>query len=166
MRLNDPRRRASGKRVTAHLREFATDGKRSYPKNQILNPLVPDGPGDLNVEKQDSILRPDDFVFLSDNKQCWLIRTADIWLLEACGDQTRIQFPDGAVLVRRMLRDCERRLDAATFFRASRDCVINLTHVKQTRLLDSAHLLFLLPNGKEVIVSGSQNALFRKIRAL
>jgi DNA-binding LytR/AlgR family response regulator len=165
MRLNDSRRRASGKRVSARRREF-TDGHRSSSKNQLCDTLAPDEPGDLNVEKQDRTLRPDDFVFLSDNRQCWLIRTADIWFLEACGDQTRIQFPDGAVLVRRLLRDCERRLDASTFFRASRDCVINLTHVKQTRLLDSAHLLFLLPNGKEVIVTGSQNALFRKIRAL
>jgi DNA-binding LytR/AlgR family response regulator len=164
MNLHDSPRRASGKRVTAHRREI-TKG-RSAPKNQILDSLALGGPGDLNVEKQDKTLRLDDFIFLSDNKQCWLIRTADIWFLEACGDQTRIQFPDGAVLVRRLLRDCERRLDASTFFRASRDCVINLTHVKQTRLLDSARLLFLLPNGKEVIVSGSQNALFRKILAL
>jgi DNA-binding LytR/AlgR family response regulator len=165
MRLKDSRRRASGKQVTAHGRGIK-GAKQSAPKDPILDTSALDGPGDLNVEKQDCTLRPDDFVFLSDNRQCWLIRTADIWFLEACGDRTRVQFPDGAVLVRRMLRDCERRLDACTFFRATRDCLINLTHVKQTRLLDSAHLLFLLPNGKEVVVTGSQNALFRKIRAL
>ena len=165
MRLNDSRRRASGTRITAHRRKIQ-EGKQSSTKSQILDPLVLEGPADPNVEKPNNTLRLDDFVFLSDNRHCWLIRTADIWFLEACGDQTRIQFPDGAVLIRRRLRDCERRLDSSTFFRASRDCVINLTHVKQTRLLDSAHLLFLLPNGKEIVVSGSQNALFRKIRAL
>ena len=58
------------------------------------------------------------------------------------------------------------RLDRATFFRATRDYVINLTHVKQTRLLDASRVLFVLPTGQEVIVSGPQNALFRKMRAL
>ena len=128
--------------------------------------LETDGSINPIVKKDDRTLRLHDFVFLSDNSKCWLIRTADIWLLEACGDHTRIHLPDGTALIRRLLRDCERRLDSSTFFRATRDCVINLTHVKQTRLLDSAHILFVLPNGKEVMVSGRQNLLFRKMRAL
>ena len=140
--------------------------KPSAPTDRILDRYEPDGPTNLIVEKDDRILRLDDFIFLSDSSKCWLIRTADIWFLEACGDHTRVHLPDGTVLVRRLLRDCERRLDSSTFFRATRDCVINLIHVKETRLLDSAHVLFLLPNGKEVIVSGRQNVLFRKMRAL
>ncbi|MGA7393079.1 MAG: LytTR family DNA-binding domain-containing protein [Terrimicrobiaceae bacterium] len=165
MRLNDSRRGASSRRITAHRRERKGE-KQSSTQNQILDPPVLEGRAEPNMERQDNTLRPDDFVFLSDNRQCWLIRTADIWFLEARGEQTRVEFLDGTIVIRRILRDCERRLDASTFFRASRDFVINLTHVKQTRLLDSAHLLFLLPNGKEIVVSGSQNALFRKIRAL
>ena len=164
MKLNDSRRRASGKLVTAHRHEMA-EKKPSTPADRILDPIEPDGPTNP-VGKDDRTLRLDDFVFLSDNSKCWLIRTAEIWLLEACGDHTRIHLPDGTVLVRRPLRDCERRLDSSTFFRATRDCVINLTHVKQTRLLDSSRVIFLLPNGKEVIVSGRQNVLFRKMRAL
>jgi two-component system, LytTR family, response regulator len=119
-----------------------------------------------NVEKGEDTLRLDDFVFLSSEKKCWLIQTGDIWFLEACGEQTRIHLPNGAVLVRRTLADCERRLDSSIFFRATRDYIINLTHVKQTRLLDSSRVLFVLPNGKEVVVSGRQNFLFRKMRAL
>jgi len=164
MKLNDSRRRASGKDVTADRPEMA-EGKRSAPTDR-LDPFEPDESTNLTVERDAHTLRPDDFVFLSDNSKCWLIRTADIWFLEACGGHTRIHLPDGTVLVRRLLRDCERRLDSSTFFRATRDCVINLTHVKQTRLLDSSRVLFLLPNGKEVIVSGRQNVLFRKMRAL
>jgi two-component system, LytTR family, response regulator len=165
MKLNDSRRRASGKHLTAHRHDLA-EKKPSAPTDRILYPFEPDEPTNLTVRKDHRTLRLDDFVFLSDNRKCWLIRTADIWLLEACGDHTRIHLPDGTVLVRRLLRDCERRLDSSTFFRATRDCVINLTHVKQTRLLDSSRVLFLLPNGQEVIVSGRQNVLFRKMRAL
>ena len=165
MKLKDSRLRPSGKGVTAHRNEMAEKAPAA-PPGRILDPFEPDGPIDLTVEKDDRRLRLDDFVFLSENSKCWLIRTADIWLLEACGDHTRIHLPDGTALVRRHLRDCERRLDNSTFFRATRDCVINLTHVKQTRLLDCAHVLFVLPNGMEVIVSGKQNLLFRKMRAL
>ena len=165
MKLNDSRRRASGKHVTAHRHDLA-EKKLSAPTDRILDAFERDGPTNLTVRKDPRTLRLDDFVFLSDNRKCWLIRTGDIWLLEACGGHTRIHLPDGTVLVRRPLRDCERRLDSSTFFRATGDCVINLTQVKQTRLLDSSRVLFLLPNGQEVIVSGRQNVLFRKMRAL
>jgi two-component system, LytTR family, response regulator len=165
MKLNASRPRASGKHVTAHWHEMA-EKKPCAPTDRILDPIELDKPTNLTMGKDDRILRPDDFVFLSDNRKCWLIRTADILLLEACGDRTRIHLPEGTVLVRRPLRNCERRLDSSTFFRATRDCVINLTHVKQTRLLDSSRVLFLLPNGREIIVSGRQNVLFRKMRAL
>jgi two-component system, LytTR family, response regulator len=165
MKLNDSRRRASGNDITAHRHEVA-EKEPCALTDRILDPFERDGPKNPPVGKTDRTLRLDDFVFLSDSRKCWLIRTADIWLLEACGDHTRIHLPNDTVLVRRPLRDCERRLDSSTFFRATRDCVINLTHVKQTRLLDSSRVLFLLPNGQEVIVSGRQNVLFRKMRAL
>ena len=32
----------------------------------------------------------DDFIFLSDSNSCRLIRTSDIWFLEAAGEQTRV----------------------------------------------------------------------------
>jgi two-component system, LytTR family, response regulator len=165
MKLNVSRPRASGKQVTAQWHEMA-EKKPCAPTDRVLDPIELGEPTNLTMGKDDRTLRPEDFVFLSDNRKCWLIRTAEILLLEACGDRTRIHLPDGTVVVQRPLRNCECRLDSATFFRATRDCVINLTHVKQTRLLDSSRVLFLLPNGREVIVSGRQNVLFRKMRAL
>ncbi|HEY5705690.1 MAG TPA: LytTR family DNA-binding domain-containing protein [Terrimicrobiaceae bacterium] len=160
--MKDSRRRASDKNAPA-------DGHLTAEQNQFPeapDPLDPGGTGNPNLERDDRTLRLHDFVFLSDNSKCWLIRTAHIWFLEACGDNTRVHLPEGTVLIRRLLRDCERRLDSSTFFRATRDFIINLTHVKQTRLLDSSRVLFVLPDGREVIASGRQNVLFRKLRAL
>jgi DNA-binding LytR/AlgR family response regulator len=117
-------------------------------------------------EHDERVLRPDDFVFLSGKGTCRLIRTGEIWLLEACGGRTRVSMPGGTVVLRRTLAECERRLDNTAFFRATRDCIINLMHVKQTRLLDCSRVAFVLPNNKQVIVSGEQNAIFRKMRAL
>jgi two-component system LytT family response regulator len=156
MKLNDAEGCASAEHIGPH-RQPTRDETESNTLNFDRA---------THVEKGEDTLRLDDFVFLSSEKKCWLIQTGDIWFLEACGEQTRIHLPDGAVLARRNLADCERRLDSSIFFRATRDCVINLTHVKQTRLLDSSRVLFVLPNGKEVVVSGRQNFLFRKMRAL
>ena len=49
-----------------------------------VDPLELERPANLDVEKDDPILRLDDFVFLSSERKCWLIRTGDIWFLEAC----------------------------------------------------------------------------------
>ena len=138
----------------------------SPPATRTLEQLEQDEPADPIPEHDERVLRPDDFVFLSGKGTCCLIRTGDIWLLEACGGRTRVFIPGGAVVLRRTLAECERRLDNTAFFRATRDCIINLMHVKQTRLLDCSRVAFVLPNNKQVIVSGEQNAFFRKMRAL
>lgn len=146
-------------RSSAHI-ELAPAGRKTAES------LEQDEAPDPIPEPDQRILRPDDFVFLSGKGTCCLIRTGDIWLLEACGGRTRVSIPGGTVVLRRTLAECERRLDQTAFFRATRDCIINLMHVKQTRLLDCSRVAFVLPNNKQVIVSGEQNAFFRKRRAL
>ena len=95
----------------------------------------------------------DDFVILTDDMECSMVGTEDISLLEAHRKFTLVHIPDGKFLVRRSLKDCERRLDSSTFFRASRGCIVNLGQVKQSRLSNDGNLIFLLKDGKEVVFS-------------
>ena len=152
--------------ATPETRPDPTSIKLPHPATRNIEHLEQDEPTDPLSEQDQRVLRPDDFVFLSGKGTCWLIRTGDIWLLEACGGRTRVSMPRGTIVLRRTLAECERRLDNTAFFRATRDCIINLMHVKQTRLLDCSRVAFMLPNNKQVIVSGEQNAFFRKMRAL
>jgi LytTr DNA-binding domain-containing protein len=108
----------------------------------------------------------DDFVFLSDNVNCWVVRVSDISILEACGNYTRVYFSNATALIRRPLRECECKLDPSTFFRTRRDCVVNLSRVKQMRMLDAKRFLFVLLDGKEVPMSRKQSLIFRKTKAL
>ena len=108
----------------------------------------------------------DDFIFLSDNVKCWVVRASEISTLEACGNYTRVNLSDATALIRRPLRECETRLDPSTFFRTRRDCVVNLSRVKQMRMLDAKRFLFVLLDGKEVAMSRKQSLLFRKQKAL
>ena len=159
------KRHASGRRLSTNQRRLR--GAEKPPSVADRGTGCPRGCKTTDPESEDNCaLGLDDFIFLSDSNSCRLIRTSDIWFLEAAGEQTRVHAADGNVRTKRPLHECEKRLDRATFFRATRDYVINLTHVKQTRLLDASRVLFVLPTGQEVIVSGPQNALFRKMRAL
>ena len=117
-------------------------------------------------ESVPTILHRDDFVLLTDDIRSWILRIEDISLLEACRKLTLVHFPDGKVLIRRSLGAFERRLDSSIFFRASRDCIVNLSHVKQPRLLEDERIFFLLKDGREVVLSRRQSVLFRKTRGL
>jgi two-component system, LytTR family, response regulator len=117
-------------------------------------------------ESVPTILHRDDFVLLTDNIRFWILRTEDISLLEACLNYTLVHFFDDRLLIRRTLGDCERRLDSSIFFRASRSCIVNLSQVKQPRLLEDESISFLLKDGKEVVFSRRQSVLFRKTRGL
>ena len=165
MKLHDSGSDAIERLVPETRAESATEGV-SPPATGTLDQFEEDEPTEPIAEQDERVLRPDDFVFLSGKGNCWLIRTGEIWLLEACGGRTRVLMPRGTVVLRRTLAECERRLDNSTFFRATRDCIINLMHVKQTRLLDCSRVAFVLPNNKQIVVSGEQNAFFRKMRAL
>ena len=99
--------------------------------------------------------------------ECSMVGTEDISLLEAHRKFTLVHLPDGKFLVRRSLKECERRLDSSTFFRASsRGCIVNLSHVKQSRFLEDGSLIFILRDGKEVVLSRRQSVLFRKTHGL
>ena len=117
-------------------------------------------------ESVPTIFSCDDFVLLTDDIKHWIVRIEDISLLEAHQNFTIAHFPNGKVLIRRSLADCERRLDSSMFFRASRDCIVNLSQVKQSRLSKDRGLIFLLEDGKEVVLSRRQSVLFRKTRGL
>jgi two-component system LytT family response regulator len=109
-------------------------------------------------ESEPAILHRNDFVLLNDEIKHWIVRIEDISLLEAHQNFTISHVPNGEVLIRRSLADCERRLDSSMFFRASRDCIVNLSQVKQSRLSKD--------RGLEVVFSRRQSVLFRKTRGL
>jgi DNA-binding LytR/AlgR family response regulator len=114
----------------------------------------------------DQPLGNDDFVVLTDNIKCCILRMSDLLRLEAEGNYTRVYWIGSSMLIRRPLRDCEKRLDRSKFFRARRDCIVNLEHVKHTRIVDLMRYVFVLEDGTEVTLSRRQSLVLRKSRAL
>ena len=119
------------------------------------------------AESKRHIFHRDDFVLLTDDdSKCRLARIQDISILEAFRNTTLVHFADDKFLIRRSLVEVGRRLDSSIFFRASRDCIVNLSQVKQPRFLKDGGLSFLLRDGKEVLFSRRQSVLFRTRRGL
>ena len=124
-------------------------------------------PGEVLYELSgDEPLNNDDFVVLTDNIKCCILRMSDLLRLEAEGNYSRVYWIGSSMLIRRPLRDCEKRLDRTKFFRARRDCIVNLEHVKHTRIVDLMRYVFVLQDGTEVTLSRRQSLVLRKSRAL
>ena len=54
-------------------------------------------------------------VFVKEGERCWLVRVADIFLLESEGNYTRLYFANEQPLVCRSLATLQERLDPAVF---------------------------------------------------
>jgi two-component system LytT family response regulator len=111
------------------------------------------------------IFHRNDLVLLTDDIKAWIGRIGDISLLEAYRNKTLVHFPDGKILIRRSLSDCELRLDRLIFFRASRRYIVNLGHVKPLHV-EEGSLVFLFKDGRDVPLSRRQGIIFRKTRDL
>jgi DNA-binding LytR/AlgR family response regulator len=165
MIFNKLHKRSLSQRRTGHLQGLSTTSHRQTSPQPSEHAHAAEVEDDISSDESKAF-GCDDFIFLSDNVRCWVVRASDIWTLEACGNYTRVNLSDATALIRRPLRECECRLDPSTFFRTRRDCIVNLRRVKQMRMLDAKRFLFVLLDGKEVAMSRKQSLIFRKEKAL
>ncbi len=164
MIFNNLRKHSLNQRRTDSLQGLSSTRHRQTSPH--LSDITHDEIEDDLSQQGSKVFGCDDFIFLSDNVKCWVVRASDISTLEACGNYTRVNLSDATALIRRPLRECECRLDPSIFFRTRRDCIVNLSQVKQMRMLDAKRFLFVLLDGKEVAMSRKQSLLFRKQKSL
>jgi two-component system LytT family response regulator len=107
-----------------------------------------------------------DRVFVREGDRCWIVRLADIRLLESEGNYTRLFFGAERPLIPRSLQALETRLDPALFFRASRQQIINLRWVVDLEAEVDGGLLATLRDGPTVKVSRRRARLLREGRSL
>jgi two-component system, LytTR family, response regulator len=105
-------------------------------------------------------------VFVRDGERCWLVRVADIYLLESEGNYTRVCFKGERPLITRSLAALETRLDPAIFFRTSRAQIINLKWVEKVETGPAGNLVITLRSGATVAASRRQSAALREALSL
>src|SRR5580704_9979455 len=105
-------------------------------------------------------------VFVRDGERCWIVRLADVFLMESEGNYTRLCFGDDRPLIRRSLSSLEEQLDPTTFFRANRRQIVNLKWVQATAVGIGGALIMTLRGGVEVEISRRAAARLRDVMSL
>ena len=111
-------------------------------------------------------LGEEDRVFVRDGERCWLVRLAEVVLLESEGNYTRLRFGNERPLIHRSLRHLDGRLDPRSFFRANRRQIVNLRRVVRLEPIEQGRLIARLENGVEVEMSRRRAQLFREMMSL
>ena len=105
-------------------------------------------------------------IFVRDGDRCWIVRLTDISLLESEGNYTRLHFGGNAPLIFRSLTAIEHRLNPATFFRANRSQIINLSWIEAAENDIDGRLSIRLRNGRQVEVSRRQSRILKEFLSL
>jgi two-component system LytT family response regulator len=105
-------------------------------------------------------------VFVRDGEKCWIVRLADVFLMESEGNYTRLCFGAERPLIRRSLSALEEQLDPAMFFRANRKQIVNLKWVQETTAGIGGALAVTLRGGREVEISRRAAARLREVMSL
>ncbi|MEH6678939.1 MAG: LytTR family DNA-binding domain-containing protein [Sediminicola sp.] len=100
-------------------------------------------------------------IFIKDGEKCWLVRIGEISLFEIVGNYTKVYFHGNRPLLYKSLNQVEEKLPEQLFFRANRQQIINIDHIKDLVPWFNGKLKLTLQNGDEVEVSRRQSYLFR-----
>jgi two-component system LytT family response regulator len=105
-------------------------------------------------------------VFVRDGDRCWIVRVADIFLLESEGNYTRLFFGKERPLIPRSLAALEQRLDSSAFFRAGRKHLVNIKRIRGVASSVAGNLEVTLESGQAIEMSRRQSARLREILSL
>ena len=147
--------------------EYALKAFEVSALDYLVKPVVPARLGAAVAKLRPRKLRSRlERVFVKDGERCWLVRVADIFLLESEGNFTRLHFANERALIPRSLAALQERLDPDIFFRAGRRHILNLKWVECVELGIGGNLLITLHGGTTVEMSRRQSARFREALSL
>jgi two-component system LytT family response regulator len=133
----------------------------------LLKPIVPSRLAAAVAKLRPRKLPPRlEQVFVRDGERCWLVRVADIYLLESEGNYTRVCFKTERPLIARSLAALEARLDPSIFFRTSRAQVVNLKWVEKVETGPAGNLEITLRSGQTIAASRRQSAALKEALSL
>lgn len=127
---------------------------------------APDANRPVASEPGNRVLGENDQVFVKDGEKCWFVKLGKVRLFESMGNYVRLFFDDQKPLVLKSLNALEDRLDAATFFRANRKHIINLTWIEKIEPWFSGGLLVTLRGGDKIEISRRQAIRFKDLLSL
>ncbi len=107
-----------------------------------------------------------DNIVLREGENMWVLKPAEIYLIEALQNYCKIYFRNEKVLVRRPLKSLHDKLAPHGFFRVSRDWIVNIHQIERCSTTVARTLKVRLTGGMELEMSRRQTKLFRELYAL
>lgn len=112
--------------------------------------------------KSEDALSLDNQIFIKDGEKCWLVKIQDIFMFEIVGNYTRVYFENNKPLIYKSLGQIEEKLPSDVFFRANRQQLININHVKKVVSWFNGKLKIEMNSGEEIEISRRQSYLFKE----
>ena len=130
---------------------------------QSIEKILEKGTGSSSSErKSDDAFKLDKQIFIKDGEKCWLVKIKDIYMFEIVGNYTRVFFEDNNPLIYKSLGKIEEKLPKDIFFRANRQQLININHVKKVVSWFNGKLKIEMNSGQEIEISRRQSYLFKE----
>src|ERR1700726_4219820 len=105
-------------------------------------------------------------IFVREGERCWIVRLADIFLLESEGNYTRLLFSGEQPLILRSLASIQEKLDPNIFFRANRSQIINLRAIESVDDEIDGRIVVKMRRGIQVEISRRQSLRLRDLLSL
>jgi two-component system, LytTR family, response regulator len=128
--------------------------------SSIAKVIEKESSGTSSDKKQDG-LSLDKQIFIKDGENCWLVKIKDISLFEIVGNYTRVFFDSNKPLIYKSLAQIEEKLPQDVFFRANRQQIININHVKKVVSWFNGKLKIEMNSGEEIEISRRQSYIFK-----
>lgn len=152
--------------TTAH-DEFAVKAFEVNALDYLLKPVLPERlAAAIDRLERPAPTVPIEHVFVREGERCWIVRVAEIALLESEGNYTRLHFRGESPLIRRSLNDLEHRLATNTFIRANRVQILNMKWIDGVEIGAAGSLVVALRGGRSVEMSRRQSERLKKILKL
>lgn len=116
---------------------------------------------DTQTSKNENALSLDKQIFIKDGEKCWLVKIKDISHFEIVGNYTRVFFENNKPLIYKSLAQIEEKLSNDVFFRANRQQIININHVKKVVSWFNGKLKIEMNSGEEIEISRRQSYIFK-----
>lgn len=112
--------------------------------------------------KNENALSLDKQIFIKDGEKCWLVKIQDISMFEIVGNYTRVFFQNNKPLIYKSLAQVEEKLPSDVFFKANRQQIININHVKKVVSWFNGKLKIEMNSGDEIEISRRQSYIFKE----
>lgn len=92
-------------------------------------------------------------IFVKDGERCHLVTLSSISYIESCKNYVRIYFGNDKAYVKKSLNSVEERLPRTHFFRANRQCIINLQEIRSIEESISLGYDVTMSDGRQIEIS-------------